>query len=388
MSDTMMVRCAIYRGGTSKGMLFRANDLPQDPQARARILLTLFGSPDARQIDGLGGANSQTSKAMIVAPASRQDADVESTFAQIDLARPLVDWGGNCGNMTSAIGPFAIDEGMVRVEEPTTTVRIYNTNTQKRIIATVPTLGGRARSEGDYRISGVPFPGARIDLEFMEPAGSMTGKLLPTGSPSDELLLADGRSIRVSIVDAANPVVFVPAEALGLTGGELPAEIEARQETLAALEEIRGITAERIGLVADRREAKAKTPGVPKIAFVAPPRGYRTTGGADLPAGDMDLAGRFMSMGTAHRSYPVTGAVCTGAAAVIPGTIVRDSSRAAVRPGELATVRIGNPYGVMDVKVRWESLQGEPRILGAAVGRTARRLMEGYAYVPRTRTAP
>jgi 2-methylaconitate cis-trans-isomerase PrpF len=385
MPDTMMVRCAIYRGGTSRGVLFRANDLPPEREARARILLAVFGSPDARQIDGLGGANSQTSKAMIVAPSRRPDADVESTFGQVDLGRPLVDWGGNCGNMTAAIGPFAIDEGLVQVEEPTTTVRIYNTNTQKRIIASVPTLDGRARAEGDYRISGVPFPGARIDLEFTEPAGAMTGRLLPTGKPCEELALADGRRLRVSIVDAANPVVFVPAAELGIAGTELPAALEASPGTMATLEEIRGIAAEIVGIVTDRREAKTTSPGVPKVAVVTRPQAHAAAGGARLEIASMDLVGRFLSMGTAHRSYPVTGAICTGAAAVVMGSVVQEASQAIVREGESTLLRIANPYGITDVQVRWEPGEDGAHILGAAVGRTARRIMEGYAYVPRTR---
>ena len=385
MSDTLMVRCAMYRGGTSKGVLLRANDLPPDAEGRARFLLAIFGSPDARQIDGLGGANSQTSKAMIVAPSKRPDADVESTFAQVDIGRPMVDWGGNCGNMTSAIGPFAINEGMVQVEAPATTVRIFNVNTGKRIIATVPTHDGRARAEGDYRIPGVPFPGARIDLEFTEPAGSMTGALLPTGKPSEEFILADGRRLRGSIVDAANPVVFVAAGAVGLTGTELPAELEARSDVMATLEEVRGITAEMIGIVSDRREAKAKSPGVPKVAVVASSRAYRTTGGAELEADSMDLVGRFLSMGTAHRSYPVTGAICTGAAAVVEGSVVRELSQAPVRAGEPTVLRIANPYGVTDVRVRWERGSGGAHVLGATIGRTARCLMEGHAHIPRRR---
>lgn len=388
MRDTMMVRCAMYRGGTSKGVFFRANDLPADAEGRARILLAIFGSPDTRQIDGLGGANSQTSKAMIVAASGHPDADVESTFAQVDISRPMVDWGGNCGNMTSAIGPFAINEGIVRVEAPATTVRIYNTNTKKRIIATIPTVEGRARAEGDYRISGVPFPGARIDLEFTEPAGSMTGTLLPTGKPCDEFRLGDGRRVRGSIVDAANPVVFVPAADLGIVGTELPPELEARPDVMGTLEEIRGITAEMIGIVGDRREAKAKSPGVPKVAVVAPARAYRTTGGAELTTDGMDIVGRFLSMGTAHRSYPVTGAICTGAAAIVEGSIVRDASGAPVRAGEPTVLRIANPYGITDVRVRWERGGQGAHVLGATIGRTARCLMEGYAHVPRYRVEP
>lgn len=387
MRDMLMYRCAIYRGGTSKGIFFRENDLPPDPPARARFLLAAFGSPDVRQIDGLGGAMSQTSKAMLVGPTQRPDTDVESTFGQVDIANPLVDWGGNCGNLTAAVGPFAIDEGLVRAVEPATSVRIYNTNTKKTIVAAVPTAEGRALAEGDYTIPGVPFPGARIDLEFMEPAGSLTGRLLPTGQPTDLLTLADGRQLTVSIVDAANPVVFADAGELGLTGTELPAELEARKEAMATLEELRGIAAEMLGLVKDRREAKAVSPGLPKVGYVAPPREYRSTLGTGLPTEAMDLQGRLLSMGTAHRSYMVTGAICTAAAAVVKGTLVQAASRAMVREGEPMVVRIAHPYGVMDVRVTWEVQAGETRIRSATVGRTARRIMEGYVYVPRARLA-
>ncbi len=387
MRDMLMVRCAIYRGGTSRGVFFRENDLPPDREARARILLAAFGSPDGRQIDGLGGATSQTSKAMLVGPSRRPGADIESTFGQVDIAHPLVDWGGNCGNMTAAVGPFAIDEGLVCAVEPATTVRIYNTNTQKTIVATVPTSEGRALAEGDYVIPGVPFPGARVDLEFMDPGGSLTGRLLPTGHPTDVLTLADGRRLTVSLVDAANPVVFTDAAELGLTGTELPAELEAHQEAMATLEELRAIAAEMLGLVKDRRQAKAASPGLPKVGYVTPPRAFQSTPGATIPAEAMDIQGRLLSMGTAHRSYPVTGAICTAAAAVVKGTLVHAASRATVQEGEPTVIRIAHPYGVMDVRVRWEIQGGESRIQGATVGRTARRIMEGYVYVPRGRLA-
>jgi len=283
------------------------------------------------------------------------------------------------------VGPFAIDEGLVSAAEPATTVRIFNINTQKLIVATVPTAEGRALAEGEYTIPGVPFPAVRIDLEFMDPAGSITGRLLPTGHPKDVLTLADGRRFTVSIVDAANPVVFADAAELGVTGTELPAELEARRDVVATLEELRAIAAEMLGIVKDRREAKAVSPGLPKVGYVAPPGEYRTTPGVTLPVEAMDLQGRLLSMGTAHRSYMATGAICTGAAAVVKGTLVNAASRATLREGEPATVRIAHPYGTMDVRVRWEVQAGETRVLSAIVGRTARRIMEGYVYVPRAR---
>ncbi len=385
MRDMLMYRCAIYRGGTSRGVFFRENDVPPDPPARARLLVAAFGSPDVRQIDGLGGATSQTSKAMLVGPSERPDVDVESTFGQVDIANPLVDWGGNCGNLTSAVGPFAIDEGLVRAVEPLTTVRVFNTNTRKLIVATVPTGDGRALAEGDYTIPGVPFPGARVDLEFVDPGGAITGRLLPTGHPTDVLTVADGRRFTVSIVDAANPVVFADAMELGLTGAELPLELEGRKDAMTILEELRAIAAEMLGIVKDRRQAKAVSPGLPKVGYVAPPQDYRTTLGTLLSADAMDLQGRLLSMGTAHRAYMGTGAICTGAAAVVKGTLVQGASRATLREGEPTIIRIANPSGVMDVRVRWGVRGGEPRIRSATVGRTARRIMEGYVYVPRAR---
>jgi methylitaconate Delta-isomerase len=230
MPENLRLRCSILRGGTSRGVFFHMDDLPGDRGAVEPVLLNVFGSPDVRQIDGLGGATSQTSKAAMIGPPSRPEADVDYTFAQVSVATPLVDWGGNCGNLSSAVGPFAIDQGLVAAREGVTTVRIHNTNTAKLIIVSVPVRDGRALVEGGYAIPGVPGTGARIDLEFLDPAGSATGALLPTGRPVDEVALADGREVRVSVVDAANPVAFVLASELGMRGSESPAEIERRAD--------------------------------------------------------------------------------------------------------------------------------------------------------------
>lgn len=382
MSETRALRCSILRGGTSRGVFFLENDLPLDRRAIEPILQNVFGSPDIRQINGLGGATSQTSKAAIIGAPSRPDADVDYTFAQVSVGQPVVDWGGNCGNISSAVGPFAIDQGFVRAVEPVTSVRIHNTNTRKIIVAHVPVSSGRAVVAGDYAIPGVPGTGAKISLEFTEPAGSVTGKLLPTGHPRD-VIEADGRSFQVSIVDAANPVVFVLASELGLSGTETPAEIEARTDVTGILEELRGIVAERIGIVPDRREATRTSPGLPKVGFVAPPRDYRTSTGAQVGASAMDLQGRLMSMQTAHRSYMVTGAICTGAAAFVDGTVVHEVLRAQSERAERTTIRIAHPYGVMDVAVRVEGKPDDPEILGVTVGRTARHILDGLVHVPR-----
>jgi 2-methylaconitate cis-trans-isomerase PrpF len=383
VSDSIPLRCSILRGGTSKAVFFLANDLPPERAAIEPILLNVFGSPDIRQIDGLGGATSQTSKAAIIGPSTRPDADVDYTFAQVTVGEPLVDWGGNCGNISAAVGPFAIDQGFVRAVEPITTVRVHNTNTGKIILEHVPVVGGRAASDGDYAVPGVPGTSARILLEFSDPGGSVTGKLLPTGRPCDEVKLDDGRVFSVSIVDAGNPVVFVAAEALGFTGLELPLEIEANVEATDTLEAIRGVVAEWLGLVPDRHDATKVTPGLPKVGYVARPMAYRTTADVDIAESAVDVTGRLMSMQTAHRSYMATGAIATAAAAFIDGTIVN----AVVRPiGErplAESIRIGHPYGVMEAVVNGDGPAALPVIRGVAVGRTARHILDGQVWVPR-----
>lgn len=380
MAEMRRLRCSILRGGTSRGVFFFHGDLPRERKAVEPILLDVFGSPDVRQINGLGGATSQTSKAAIIGPPTRVDADVDYTFAQVSIAEDLVDWGGNCGNLSAAVGPFALDQHLVAEGDGVATVRIHNTNTGKLVIARVPVQNGRASVAGDYAIPGVPGTGARIDLEFVDPAGTCGGGLLPTGHAMDEAVLADGRRIRVSIVDAANPVAFVLAADLGMRGTESPGEIEQRAEVTRALEEVRGIAAEWLGIVADRRHATAASPGLPKVGMVAPAAGYRTALGSTVSAGEMDLCGRLMSMQTAHRSYMVTGAICTGAAAAAEGTLVREvMGGGAGQPGR---IRIAHPYGVMDVRVKQDARDGQPAIRSVTVGRTARHILDGEAWVP------
>jgi 2-methylaconitate cis-trans-isomerase PrpF len=353
------IRCAMYRGGTSKGVMFRENDLPFAEDDRTKILLRVFGSPDPKQIDGLGGATMQTSKAMIVGPAAVADADVQMTFAQISLKDASVDWNSVCGNMTSAVAPFAINEGMVRAVEPVTSVRIYSVNAKKYVTAHVPVQDGKALNTGDFAIPGVPGAGARIDLEWIDPAGSLTGKLLPTGNPRDTVTLQDGRQFTISIVDAGNLTVFCDARELGLQGTELPAEFDANKEWQATIEELRSAGGELCGV---------KTPGMPKIGFFATPT-----------AGDVDITARLMSAQLMHKSYMGAGAVCTSAAAAIEGTIVHALRARETKNREL--VRIGHPAGVMDSTVKSRRENGATVIESASFARTARPLMEGYAFL-------
>ena len=374
-----MIRCAIYRGGTSKGVMFRENDLPAAQDVRTKILLRVFGSPDLKQIDGLGGANMQTSKAMVVGPATVPNADVQMTFAQVSLKDPSVDWSSVCGNMTSAVGPFAINEGMVRAVEPVSTVRIYSVNADKYVTAHVPVKNGKACAQGDFEIPGVPGAGARIDLDWIDPAGSITGRLLPTGCPRNEVTLQDGRRFSISIVDAGNLTVFCDARELGLTGAELPAEFDANKELQATIEELRSIGAELSGLVSDRSEATQKSPGMPKIGYVAAPASYAGLGGKKVAADEIDILARLMSAQLMHKSYMGAGAVCTSAAAAIEGTLVNHLRSRATKDSEW--VRIGHPAGVMDSRVVAHREDGRTIIESGSFARTARRIMEGYAYL-------
>jgi hypothetical protein len=359
--------------------MFKENDLPPAGPDRDRVLLDAFGSPDPRQIDGMGGATSLTSKACIIAPSERDDADIDFTFGQVNILLPMVDYGGNCGNCSSAVGPFALDEGLVRAHEGITSVRILNTNTQKLIVAEVPVHDGRAFYEGDYAISGVPETGALQRLWFYDPAGSMTGKLLPTGHPSDTLE-AQGRAIEISLVDAANPLVFVCASDVGLSGTESAAEIDNRPNVLALLTEIRGKAAVMLGWVDSWQYAASMTPGVPKIAMVAPSQTYRDAADHTIASEQIDFVARILSMGKCHAAYALTGAIATGTAARIPGTIVYDVRQ----PDRSAqpTVHIGHPSGVIDVDIEIAHAEdGTMCVVRAAGYRTARRIADGTLYM-------
>lgn len=374
------IPCSIYRGGTSRGVYFLENDLPYPESVRTQILLNIFGSPGPSQIDGVGGGTPNTNKTMIVGPSEEAGSGVRMLFGQISVNIPMVDWSGTCGNLTTAVGPFAIDQGLVAALEPITEVMILNINTQRRVIARVPVRSGKAVSEGDYSMPGVSGTGARIDLEFIEPTGTLNGRLLPTGKPCERIELEDGRRFTVSIVDAGNVVVFCHAPELGLLGTELPSEMEGRREVMATLEEIRSIAAERLGIVKDRKEASSKSPGTPKIGFVSRPVPYSTIAQGRINREEIDIVGRLLSMQTAHGAYMGAGAICTGAAAMTKGTIVHELCNA--ESWGKRVLRIGHPQGVMDVSIKVADVNGETRIQSATIARTARRIMEGYAYVP------
>jgi 2-methylaconitate cis-trans-isomerase PrpF len=380
MPPQRRIRCVLMRGGTSRGLYVMRNELPQDPALRDRVILAMYGSPDIRQIDGIGGADSLTSKLAIIGPPTRDDADVDYTFGQVSVTTPLVDYAGNCGNISSGVGPFAIDEGLVDAVEPVTEVRIHQTNTSSMIVAEVPVIDGKAAVEGDYCIAGVPGSGARISMDFSDTAGAVTGRILPTGNPRDTLDVEGVGETEVSIVDAGNPVVFLRASSLGLQGTESPTQIDADSELLDSIEKVRAHAAQLIGMVADWQAAADVSPYVPFIALVGPPQDYPSYATGETVVHErMDFVSRLLFMLSVHKAYPITGTVCTGAAARIPGTIVHEV--AAPSPEE-GLVRIGHPSGVVDVETEVLVTDSGPILRRASVGRTARRIMEGYIFVP------
>jgi 2-methylaconitate cis-trans-isomerase PrpF len=373
------VPCVLMRGGTSKGIFLQEEYLPPQGEERDRFLIRLMGSPDPRQIDGLGGATSVTSKVAIITKSVRPDADVDYTFAQVGIDKPLVDYKGNCGNILSAIGPYAVEMGYVAPDDPITTVRVFNTNTQKLIIEYVQTPDGKLTYHGDYAISGVPKTAAPVKIVFDHPAGSVFGKLLPTGNPADILEVPGIGSVRVSIVDAANPLVFVNAADLGLSGTELPDELERYPDVLKRLETVRGVAAQLLGLTKDYKKSAWDTPAIPKMTYVTAPCDYQAADGSLITANSVDLVAHMMSMQKPHQTYAMTGSVCTACAAVIPGTTVYEVRRTKV---DCQKIRIGHPNGIIESGVEYTIADDGTVSVDKAFGfRTARLLMKGAAYL-------
>lgn len=367
------IPCTIMRGGTSKGLFFRREHLPSDPAERERVLLKIFGSGDHLQIDGLGCAFPQASKTMIVWRSEHDSIDVEYLFGQVGIEKRLIDWTGNCGNLTSAVGPFAIEEGLVEPKEPYTVVRAFNVNTRKRIDIVVPVENGRVKYDGDYMIDGVPNPGSRIDCMWYDPGGAVIGKgYLPTGNVKD-FIEVDGKAYEVSIVDAANPVVFVRAEDVGIKGIELPNEVS--KEAMITLEKIRSKAAQILGLVDDWTKATDVSPHMPFIATVSERQDYVTTRGKSLDKNDYNVLVRLFSMQRMHPTIAVTAAICIASAAKISGTIVNEYCDSSNKK-----VVIGHPAGVMEVEVHTTGGGVNTRVEKVVVGRTARLLMRGFAY--------
>ncbi|HUS54480.1 MAG TPA: PrpF domain-containing protein [Thermohalobaculum sp.] len=379
------IRCVIMRGGTSKGVYLREADLPTDPAAREKVILAIFGSPDKRQIDGLGGADPLTSKVCVIGPPridlpQAAGSQLTYTFGQVEIDQPHVDYHSLCGNLTSGVGAFAIRENMVAAVEPVTTVRIYNTNLDRVLICEVPVKDGMPLEIGNCAIPGVPGTGAPIIVDMAATAGSATGALLPTGNPIDRMEVPGVGTIDVSYVDIGNAHVFVRASDLGLTGTETAAEIDANGPLRATLETIRAQAGVVMGMYADAATATANSPATPFVAMIAPPQDYRNViGGCITPGMDVDFVSRLMFMQQMHKTYAGTSTVCTGIAAKIPGTIVHQAARPETR--DRVEVRIGHPAGAIVTQSFVELVGNELVVRRATVTRTARRIMEGTVYV-------
>lgn len=376
------IPAVFMRGGTSKAIMFDGRVLPADRAEWDRLFLAAMGSPDpyGRQLDGMGGGVSSLSKVCVVTPSGRDDADVDYTFAQVQVREARVDYRGNCGNMSSAVGPFAVDSGFVRAEGDTATVRIFNTNTGKLIHARFPVRDGRTQYSGDLAIPGVGGTGAPIRLDFIAPGGATTGRLLPTGRALDRLDVPGLGSLEVSMVDAANACVFVRAQDVGLSGRELPDALEANPDALARLDGIRVRASLAMGIAATEAEARAIRI-VPFIGIVSAPADAPTLTGQPIRAGEIDLAARVISNGQPHRALPLTISLCTAVAARITGSVVASVlSPTAAAEGRL---RLGMPSGVLAIEaVVEQAANGAWHAQSGSFYRTARPLFSGAVHVP------
>ena len=377
------------RGGTSKGVFFKLDDLPEAAQqvgrVRDQLLLRVIGSPDpyTKQIDGMGGATSSTSKTVILAKSQQAEHDVDYLFGQVSIDQPFVDWSGNCGNLTAAVGSFAISNGLVDAaripENGICTVRIWQVNIQKTIIAHVPVTNGQVQETGDFELDGVTFPAAEVQIEFLDPAddGEDGGAMFPTGNLVDTLEVPEIGRFQATFINAGIPTIFLNAEDIGYTGTELQDAINGDAKALACFETIRAYGAKQMGLIQDISEAASRQ-HTPKIAFVSQPKQYVSSSGKTITAQDTDLLVRALSMGKLHHAMMGTAAVAIGTAAAIPGTLVN----LAAGGGEREAVRFGHPSGTLRVGAQAIQENGQWVVKKAVMSRSARVLMEGWVRIP------
>lgn len=376
-------RTVFMRGGTSKGCLFKKEDLPENRAEWDDIFLQVMGSPDPKQIDGMGGTVSSNNKIVIIWKSDEQDVDIEYLVGQVIVGKRQVDYKSNCGNMTAAVPAFAVEEGMVQIKEPVTTVRMLNKNTDKYINVDVPIdpITHTFAQDGECEIAGVDGTAAELKVDFLNPAGSKTGKLLPTGNVIDILDIPGFGKIESTIIDVSNPIVLVRAEDIKMKGTELPEEINSNKEVSELLEKIRGTACVMMGFAKNLQDATDNQPGVPKVVFVTKPEGYTDIEGKEVKADKMDICARVISVFKCHKAIPLTAASSVSTAAFLEGTIV--NKIAAVGDGQ-TTVRIGHPSGIMTMVptvIKEGSNPAEYKIPGVAVQRTARRIMDGYVYI-------
>jgi 2-methylaconitate cis-trans-isomerase PrpF len=372
-------KTVFMRGGTSKGCMFRKEDLPENREEWDSIFLKVMGDPDPKQIDGLGGTVSSNNKIVIVWKSEETGVDVEYLVGQVIVGKSQVDYKSNCGNMTAAVGPYAVEEGMVDIVSPITTIRMLNRNTNKYINVTVPIENGTFAEDGDCTIAGVDGTAAELKVKFMNPAGAKTGKLLPTGNVMDILEIDEALKIEATILDVSNPMVIVRAEDLGMTGTELPEEINNNKEVSALLEKIRGTAACLMGFAKDLADAEVNSPAVPKVGFITAPRNFTDISGETVKAEDMDVCARVISVFKCHKACPLTSASAIAVAAFLEGSIIQKVV-GVPRQGE-ENVRIGHPGGVMTMCPEIIRNGDAVELPSVSVQRTARRIMDGTVYV-------
>ena len=372
------IKATYYRGGTSKGVFFQKKDLPTSDQNKLNeLFLKVIGSPDTnqRQLNGMGGGVSSVSKCVIISPSERDDADIDYNFIQIAIDKPIAEWNNNCGILSGAVGPYAVQEGIIKAKEGENLIRIYQVNTDKIIHSTFQVKDGKPLIEGDYSIAGVHGAGSKVRLDYIEPGGSGTGKLLPTGNVIDEIEIKDYGKIKVSIVDAATPLVYLLAEDIGLKGTETPDELDAKTDKMNLIQKIRRKSAHIIGLSNSENEAPMNTP---RIGIVTSPKDYVSLDKTKISSNDQDITTRMFSMEKTHKAIMGTAGVNIGVAAAIDGTIPNKVKRKNSDPLEL---RAGNPSGIMTAGAIIENKNGKPFAKSAIFFRTFRPLMRGEVLV-------
>ena len=370
------VPAIFMRGGSSKGVFFHSSDLPEDKNSWNELFLSVLGSPDpyGRQLNGMGGGISSLSKAVVIGPPTHPDADVDYTFAQISVRDSVVDYSSNCGNLSSAVGPFAIDTGLVDASGTKKEVRIHNTNSGKSIVSKVPIRAGLSEVVGDFSIPGVSGTGAKIQLDFLDPGGTRTGSLLPTGNTVDIITVPHAGDFEVSLVDASVPCAFIEARALGITGSESIEELESNSDLMKLIEELRLASGVKMGL---GKTIDQIPPTAPKLGIVAAPMAYKTLAGEMVDPSSASLMTRIWSMGQVHRVLPLTGAMCLAVACKIPGTLCARNTK-----GEMTEIRLANPSGILPLNAAVEARGNKIIARHVTAYRTARTLMEGNVLIP------
>lgn len=373
-------KTVFMRGGTSKGCMFLREDLPEDQKEWDEIFLQVMGDPDPKQIDGMGGTVSSNNKIVIVWKSEEENVDVEYLVGQVIVGKSQVDYKSNCGNMTAAVGPFAVEEGLVDIKEPITTVRMLNRNTDKYIDVTVP-IDPETKNfaqDGECAIAGVDGTAAELKVIFKDPAGAKTGKLLPTGNITDILEIPGFGELEVSILDVSNPMVIAKAEDIKASGIELPEEVNGNKELSDLLEKIRGAACCKMGFAKDLEDATKNSPAVPKVGFVTAPKSYTDIAGKQVNENDMDVCARVISVFKCHKACPLTSASAISVAAALEGSVVQ---KVMAEGADLSEVRIGHPSGVMTMCPELVKEDGKLKLPGVAVQRTARRIMDGTIYI-------